>query len=375
MIKRSTILLLVLAASAAAHGQTSSVANWVEKVTVGGDIRLRHDYNSKAAATDTSEAHKERMRVRLGVVGKINDDITGRVRLATAENQSTNSTNQSMTDNGNKKGIYVDLAMIDWKISDGSSLLLGKMENPLRPIGASQLVYDTDYTPEGAALTNKFGSFFINAASYVIQERAPQSTSSGTSEPDSWMLGGVTGLKSDLGGDLSLMVAAGYHNFTAIKKNAALSGGFLGNTNTGAGAAARYDHDYQVGELALELKWKLDETAGFTLFADAIQNFYLEEDNRGLLTGLQYQTLNGDGKADWTLTYGYMTLDKDATISAANNSDWANGNDGAFGHMGQVSKLVATNTTFVLTWHWAKIDNNGQPYDSDRAFADLIVTF
>ena len=169
---------------------------------------------------------------------------------------------------------------------------------------------------------------------------------------------------------MNWMITAGYHTFTALKKNAALSTGFLGNSNTGA----RYIHDYQVAELGGEVKFNMGGSA-VAVFADVIKNFYVEEEGEGVLAGAQFQTLDSDKKPVWSFTYAYMGLDKDATVSAINNSDWGNGNDGGFGHMGQVGYVFNPNTSASLTWMHMNVDANGAPFGTERALADLIVTF
>jgi hypothetical protein len=357
------------------HSQAQqNLSAWAEKIQVKGDIRVRHDYNSQEDADDTSERHRERLRLRLGFYTQVNDQTKVNVRLSTAEGADPISTNQSMTGNSDKKSVYFDLANIDWAWSEKNNILLGKMENPMRVLSQSQLIYDVDYTPEGFASTNKFGGFFVNAGAFSIQERAPQSTSSGTSEPDSGLLAGVIGYKSE-GESMSWLVAGGYHTFTNLKKNSALTSRFAGNSSVGGtGAAGRYIHDYQVAELGAEVKFKLSGSA-LTVFTDAIQNLYIEEDNVGLLAGVQFQTLGEDGKAKWTVAYAYQALDKDATVSAVNNSDWGNGNDGGFGHLGQIGYNFNSNTAATLTWMHMNVDNNGVPFGTERALADLVVSF
>jgi hypothetical protein len=364
----------ILAFSFSVHATENNLAAWAEKISLNGDFRFRHDYNSKNAPADTSDRHQERFRLRLGAQAQVSEATKVKIRLASG-NGDPLSANQTMTENSTKKGVFIDVAMVDYKACDVTNVYLGKMDNPLRPIGQSQLIYDADYTPEGIAAVNKLGGMFVNLGAFSLQERGPQSSTSGTSEPDSGLLAGVLGFKSDNSEGMNWMVTAGYHSFTAMKKNAALTSGastttaFFGNSSTGG----RYNHDYQVAEIGGELKWKKEGSA-YGIFVDAIQNLYIEEDNTGLLAGLQFQTLK-DGKPDWTFVYAYMGLDKDATVSNLNNSDWGNGNDGGFGHMGQIAKAISPFTTASLTWYHMNVDNNGTPYGTERAFADLQISF
>ena len=368
-MKKIVLAGLTLAFAMAANAEDAA-PSWTDKISINADARFRHEYTSKTRATDTAESHKERMRVRFNVNGKVNDKLTAKLRLATADGANPISTNTTWTDNSSKKTIFIDVLAVDYKLCEDANLVLGKQEMNLRPIGRSQLVYDDDYTPEGLAI-NGNKPIFARIGVFSIQERSPQATD-GTSEPDSWLMAGLAGYKND-----HLLVALGYHNFTALKKNAALTGGFLGNSSTGTGAAARYVNDYQVGEVLAEVKWKL---SGGTLsvYADYINNFTADEDNTGELAGTQFQTMDDAGKPLWTFSYTYQATGKDATVSAVNNSDINNGIDGGFGHIVTVGRTVAANTNLNLAVFRGKVMDvsaAGTPFWIDRVFADVVVNF
>ncbi len=352
---------IVTFAGAAAQAQEPATS-WTDKISVNGDFRFRHEYTSKTKATDTAEIHKERFRIRLNVNGKVNDKITLKSRLATADGANPISTNSTFTDNSSKKSIYVDIAAIDYKVCEDANIILGKQEINLRPIGRSQLVYDDDYTPEGISL-NSNKPLFARLGAFSIQERSPQAD--GTSEPDSWLMAGVLGYKND-----HLLLAMGYHNFTALKKNATLTGGFLGNSNSGG----RYVNDYQVAEALAEIKWKLS-SGTLSVYGDYIINFTADEKNTGVLGGTQFQTIDNAGKPLWTFSYTYQAIGKDATVSAINNSDINNGIDGGFGHIVTVGRAVAANTNLNLSVFRGQVDNGGIPFWIDRAFGDVVVNF
>jgi len=370
-VSRIAFLLLGLVLPLQTLAQTSA-ANWSERIEMFGDIRLRHEYTSKTKPADTSDSHKERLRLRLGIQAKVNDTIKTKVRIATSEGQTPLATNQTMTDNANKKGLHLDQAVVDWTPVEGHMLTLGKMENPFRVMPVSQLIYDVDYTPEGAAYSGQYGRFFARAAGFVIQERAPDAT--GASKPDSWLMAGLVGYKGDIGERMALLVAAGYHNFTALKKNAALAPGaptnFFGNSSVNSG----YAHDYQVGEVLAELRLK-GERSQISLYVDALNNFYVDKENLAYLAGVTFQTLNDQGKPVWNFGYGYQSVEKDATVSALNNSDMANGMDGAYAHIFQAGRSFGPNTSLSLTWYNAHIDNNGTPFTSDKGIVDFVVSF
>jgi hypothetical protein len=358
--------LLVLAAFAvSAAAQTTE--SWTDKISVSGDLRVRHEYISKNKAVDNAAVHRERYRARVAVKGKVNESVVANVRLASTDNANPISTNSTFTDNASKKSIYVDIASIDWKMCEKGQVVLGKQENGLRPIKRSQLVYDDDYTPEGIYIGTD-STIFTKVGAFSIQERSQQAD--GTSEPDSWLLAGMAGVRTDLGSNSSFTAGLGYHDFTALKKNATLNGGFLGNSESGA----RYVHDYQVGEALAEMKWKLSGAA-LTVFADYIFNFGADENNTGLAAGAEYKTLDDQGQPLWIASYTYQTNGKDSTVSAINHSDINNGHDGGFGHILTLGRTVATNTLAHVTYYHGQIDNSGNPYWIDRVQADIGVSF
>lgn len=361
-----TLFLAALAASSL--GAAADETSWTDKISVNGDLRFRHEWVSKTKATDTAEQHKEKLRLRLNLNGKVNEKITAKVRIATADGGTAISNNTTMTDNASKKGIFLDIAAIDWKMCESGNAVVGKQENPLRLLPKSELIYDADYTPEGLSISGG-KNLVTRLGGFVVQERAQQTD--GTSEPDSWLMAGVVAYKMDLSETMGLTFGLGYHNFTAIKKNAAIGAGFLGNSNTGA----RYDHDFQIAEGLLELRMKMGGSMSLSLYSDYINNFTADENNTGLVAGTLLQTLDDQSKPVWTFGYAYQTTGKDATLSAANNSDLNNGIDGGFAHVLSVGRSVAANTNVAATWYHGQVDNSGTPFWIDRAQADVIVNF
>lgn len=363
---KQMLVLATLAMGSFAQAQEAS-SPWTDKISVSGDLRIRHEYINKSKQTDTAKNHRERYRARIAVKGKVNETVTANVRLASTDNANPISTNSTFTDNATKKAIYVDIASIDWKMCEKGQVVLGKQENALRPIKRSQLLYDDDYTPEGLYIGTD-SMIFTKIGAFSIQDRSQQTD--GTSEPDSWLLAGMAGVKTDLGSNSSIMAGLGYHDFTSLKNNATLNGGFLDNSNSGA----RYVHDYKVGQALAEIKWNLSGAA-LTVFADYIFNFGADEKNTGLAVGSEYKTLDEQGQPVWIASYTYQTNGKDSTVSAINHSDLNNGYDGGFGHILTLGRTVATNTLAHVTYYHGQIDNSGNPYWIDRVQADIGVSF
>lgn len=362
------ILIIFLFALGAPAFAEQNAAAWAEKISMGGDLRFRHDYYSKGKAADTSARHRERIRLRLNATAKITDSVTGKIRIATSDGAKPTSNNTTMSGNADKKEIYLDIAALDWKMCESGHAVIGKQENTLRLLPRSELIYDADYTPEGVSV-NGGKNFLTRVGGFVVQERGPQND--GTSNPDSWLLAGVAAYRMELSESLIATAGGGYHSFTALKKNSAVGEGFLGNSSN---SANEYVHDYQVGEILLELTWKLNGM-NLNLYTDLIQNFGAEENNTGMHAGTALQTLGETGKPVWTFGYAYITTGKDATLSAANNSNPNIGIDGGFAHNVLVGRALTSNISTTLNYYRGQVDGNGNPFWIDRAMLDLIAGF
>jgi Putative porin len=142
----------------------TGMPDWVTAYKFSGDFRGRFD---QVASTDGSKTFADRTRLRYrlraGVVVSMQGNLETGFSLTTADpasgsggfNNAGNplSGNSTMQDNGTKTGVYIDTAYGKWTPlnSDGwfLSTTIGKMINPLQ---FTPMVFDPDWTPEGATL-------------------------------------------------------------------------------------------------------------------------------------------------------------------------------------------------------------------------------
>jgi len=88
----------------AAQGKTPGVPDWVRNIKLKGDFRLRYQYKHDKADNDVaSDTHIGRVRVRVGLEGKVNDKLMAGVGLATNSGGDPRSTNITF---GDKNGGY-----------------------------------------------------------------------------------------------------------------------------------------------------------------------------------------------------------------------------------------------------------------------------
>jgi hypothetical protein len=169
--------------------------DWLNRFSFFGDIRVRHEgfYQDKVNARN-----RYRIRLRIGSRLHISDELEGGVRLVIGDPNEIVANNQTMTDVFTRKPINIDNAYITFRPGKSFgleksffSLTAGKFSvNFFRPraVMGSELLFDEDLSPEGAAeeLTlfegkDFFRSLKVAAGQWSIKEFFPGR--------DSYMLG------------------------------------------------------------------------------------------------------------------------------------------------------------------------------------------
>jgi hypothetical protein len=176
-----------------AYAVKSGMPDWVTSLKFGGDFRGRIEgfYGDNP---DFVDRHRFRYRLRFGAVATIVDDFEVGLRLTSSDaaggftEGDPISGNTTLQNNGSKKFVFIDQAYAKWSPLKGpewtGGFTIGKMENPFV---FSDMVFDGDYTPEGAAAQlgyalNDRHALKFNGAGFVLDEI-------GNSAHDPYMLG------------------------------------------------------------------------------------------------------------------------------------------------------------------------------------------
>jgi hypothetical protein len=159
--------------AAVAAADVSTLKSASDKFTWSGDFRFRHEMVD-TAATDTADDHtqqRDRIRVRFGVLAKVNDTTSVKLQLSTVNNNqdSARSRNQTLGTSWDAKSIGFDLAYADWHPGPMMNLWLGKMPQPW--VKTASYFWDNDLTPEGAALKFSRGMWFGDVSYLWLNER------------------------------------------------------------------------------------------------------------------------------------------------------------------------------------------------------------
>jgi hypothetical protein len=155
--------------------------DWITSYKLYGDFRGRFD---DQASTDDNKTFADRIRyryrLRAGLIISMKDNLEVGFSLTSGDAAPGSgyggqplSNNSTLQDNGTKKNVYFDTAYGKWTAlnSDGwlLSATIGKMYNPLQ---FTPMVFDPDWTPEGAAVQggytfNDQHSIMVNGAAFV----------------------------------------------------------------------------------------------------------------------------------------------------------------------------------------------------------------
>jgi hypothetical protein len=341
------------------------------RVSWRGDFRFRHEIIDPEEAID--EQTRQRIRARFGASLKVNDSITGVVQLATnGGTGDPRSTNQTLTNAFDRKGVGIDLAYVDWKINDTLNLQLGKMPIPWHRVNS--FMWDGNLTPEGGAIKFASGKFFASAFGYWLSERATAA--------DATLSGAQVGIKTNAG-PVKLTSALGYFDVGAVQGevtavpagclsavNTAFFNGSQGNTTLLINGCPRLANDFDMLQFLTAAEFKIGgSTLG--LFADVTQNQEAEDLDLGYSFGVNLGR-PAWGDYSWDIGYVYRLMEKDAAFGQFIDIDFGGGITDHKGHALRASltsrRNWALNATYFSNDRFVDV---GIPRDYERLQLDV----
>jgi Putative porin len=153
-------------------GEPGALPEWISRVKVEGDVRLRYqtdrfansnlqpsqyfdseDITNFAGLTNsTNDVNRFRIRARLGVTAKVADEVTAGIRLSTGSQTGPVSTSSTSADPSNRFGVKIDRAYISYSPLNYLSVDGGRINNPFF---TTELIYAPDMGFDGLAVTLK----------------------------------------------------------------------------------------------------------------------------------------------------------------------------------------------------------------------------
>jgi hypothetical protein len=348
---------------------------WVEKVKISGDLRYRYEgIDAQSSGKWGASVNRNRIRARIGLDAKVNDEVDLGFRLAGGSADPVSS-NQTLEDSFSKKSIWIDQAYFDWHPVDikGFDFVGGKMPQPFYRVGSNQLIWDDDLNPEGLAAKYKLpindtleayisgGGFWVGhpdtAGAADTSLWGIQSYLKNTFEDKSYLLGGMS-----------------YYDYGNIKNEGDLqtpwkgSSNFWGNTASGG----KFKYDFDIVEGFTEYGFKVRDYP-VAVYGDIARNTDAPS-SKGYawLIGATFNKAKDPGT--WQVGYNYRDIDSDAVIGQFNDSDFDGGGTNARGHWFNFTYQLAKNFQAGLTYF---IDEKKNSTDDKyrRLQADVVFKF
>lgn len=179
----------------------------------------------------TQDRNRFRFRARLGADVNLFDGFSAGLRIATGENSSPVSTNQTFGANGgnfSKYALWLDRAFVKYQPTQEFVGSVGRFDNPFW--SPTDLVWHRDLGFDGIALQAKqeiaegFTPFFVGGAFPVFNTDLNAGLNTATIEGpvklasrDKWLFGAQGGFSARVEPETNLTIAFAYFDFTNVK--------------------------------------------------------------------------------------------------------------------------------------------------------------
>jgi polyhydroxyalkanoate synthesis regulator phasin len=361
-----------------AKGEAPGVPKWVQNVKIKGDLRTRYQWEEKKSGTATkaNDRNRARIRLRLGVDAKINDQVQLAAGLATG-GADPRSTNQTLQDFFQTPDIRLDYAYAQYMPFSWMSLSGGKIKNPLwRP---SAMLWDGDIYPDGAGVNLAWSAYpkfdtFVNAGFFILDE-----SSSYNADPIMWAV--QPGFKWGMTDQADLRATFNYYGFNGLKGKKGGYNDASPKTNS-ADADGNYLYNYDSIGASAELGFKkpfgdqgiFAHLPYMSVLGDFIYNTDPKEDRTGWLIGgkIGYSKVSKPGQ--WQGKYTYRKLQKDAWLDIFPDSDFYGGDTGVKGHEAKFNYGLLNNVNLGLGYYYTE-NLSGTKRKENLFQADLVFKF
>lgn len=373
-------------------------------IKVSGDLRFRVETFSNQGFDSPVEGPfrpRLRVRARVGFDGKINNNFTWGIRLASGAFTDPISTNQTLSDFFERKPFGIERAFVKYdSLTDrvGVELVAGKFEPTFR---RTQLVWDDDVNVEGISEAIYFKTDSRLKQIKFVAFQLPFDEVSGGSDGE--LYGGQLQTDWNLSSKVSARVDAAYYDWVraddvlralgasttvvngGINNGAAIAGGqngALGTTNRvitdSEGRAIGLLANFHLLDILTSITWKRGERYPLTFGFDFVRNLThrIDDEKNGYLASVQMGRYQKQG--DWLLNYTYARIEQDAVLVPFNFSDILATNSRA--HIPTVGYRLADKVAFQWTGLFSKRAHrlpNNSPFNRwlDRLQFDITYQF
>jgi hypothetical protein len=326
-------------------------SSWTEKIKWQGDFRYRYEVIDEEGE---EQRNRQRIRARIGLFADVMNDVRIGFQITSGSDDPV-SNNQTLGDGFSTKPLGIDFAYFEWKpsVAKGLKVQGGKFKNPWYKSGKSELVWDSDWNPEGLFVYYKVENLatfdlFVDGGVLWVEERS--------AAEDAMLVGGQGGLIfSLLDGSADVIVGGSYFTYLNTKGYEPFVDADDGFGNTlevvldggGNPVGYVYPYDFEIMEFFLEFGGEI-RNLPVTFMADYVNNSGADDDNYGYLFGLRFGKARGFGTVGGR--YIYREVEANAVLGAFTDSDFIGGGTDGSGHEAGIDVGLAEKITFSTTY-------------------------
>ena len=356
------------------------------------------NYNSQESTKRT------RLRARLGINATISDAVSAGISLATGNTTVPTSTNQTMGQNFNKEGVYVDRAFIKYAPESWLSMSGGRIRNPYF---GTDLLWADDLNFEGFALALKphldsMPNTFFTAGWFPLNFGVPNQS---TTRDLVAIQGGVDWQLGQKENRVKLGAALyDYHGIEGVAEMSVNNQGAAGIQIPDYGVRSQYNYGqrgntlFRVTDsnlLAANTYWGLASSfrelnltgtvdiaqfdpAHVVLTGDLVKNlgfnrndilkrtgqYVTDGQSLGYMGKVQVGALTMNKRGDWNVALAYRYLGSDAVLDAFTNSDFGLGGTNTKGTILGMNYGLDKNTWLSARWYSSNLIDSMVPTTS-----------
>jgi hypothetical protein len=343
-----------------------ALSDEIKRLRFTGDVRVRYENFNQ---DNTQTRNRERIRLRFGVEGKLGEDFTGGIFVASGVLTDPTSTNETLTNVFEKKTIGFDRGYITYNPHYFKNLTVtgGKFAYTWQ---RTPVTFDSDLNPEG--FTEKLSFDIKNSIVKNINFQGIQMLfNEAGSGPDSYAVGGQVGTKFQLGSFWTMTpsyTVLNWHNTNVIlNEPIGVTGGTtvgpfapngMTNCTVTVGTTRTFCSQFLYSDLILNNTFKTPfPKLPFNLLAEYLENLNtkIRQSHAYYIDASLGQTKN---KNDFQIGYSFIRQEQDSVIASFNESD-QRAPTNSLNHRFYFNWKVAKNTVLSYTqWIDRTLDPN-----------------
>jgi len=357
----------VEAAKEEAKNNKTALPNWVENMTISGDVRVRYQTDD---VTGSPARERWRIRLRTGVESKVNDQWKAGFGIATpggTDGTDPNTRNWTLSKEFEAPALRLDYAYVQYMPNKDLTMTAGKFKNPLWT--TKDLMWDPNVRPDGLAGTYNFKasdnlSFFVTPTYFILDEFKTAA--------DPTMIVLQPGMNWKINDSLNFKIAGAYY-YNKNVKGSDMSVHSQGTNSRDANGKWLYDLNSTAFDAELGIN-----TTSFVKYGSIFGEYVKSDadtDNTGWLAGIKLGDQNVKEFGQWQFIYNYRNIEKDGWVDWLPQRDFYSGKTGINGSEFEFSYGLSKNVNFGLTYYLTEPIVNPSNTSWDIMQADLVVKF